>query len=211
MKIAVSAMSTDLDAQVDPRFGRCQYFIIVDSDTLEYESIENPNIGAVGAAGVQSGQLISEKGAQVILTGNVGPNAFQALSAADLQIITGVTGTVKSAIQRFRSGQLQSVNRATVPDHFGMGGGFPGAGRGMGMGRGGGMGRGRGRRNVPGTPMQPFSSPQAGFPMQQMTAEQELQMLRGQAEAIKQQLDQISSRIRDLEKSKGGENNASRR
>jgi predicted Fe-Mo cluster-binding NifX family protein len=197
MKIAVSAMSTDLDAQVDPRFGRCQYFIIVDSDTLEYESIENPNIGAVGAAGVQSGQLISEKGAQVILTGNVGPNAFQALSAADLQIITGVTGTVKSAIQRFRSGQLQSVNRATVPDHFGMGGGFPGAGRGMGMGRG------RGRRNIPGPPVQPVSSPQAGFPMQQMTAEQELQMLKGQAEAIKQQLDQISNRIRDLEKSKG--------
>jgi predicted Fe-Mo cluster-binding NifX family protein len=193
MKIAVSAMNTGLDAQVDPRFGRCQYFVIVDSDTLEYESIENPNIGAVGGAGIQSGQLISEKGAQVILTGNVGPNAFQALSAAGLQIITGVTGTVKSATQRFNSGQLQPISGATVPDHFGMGRGFPGAGRGMGMGRGGGMGRGRGRRNIPGPPVQPASA------AQQMTEEQELQILRDQAEAMKQQLDQISNRIKGLE------------
>ena len=200
MKIAVSAMGTDLDAQVDPRFGRCQYFIIVDSDTLEYESIENPYIGAVGGAGIQSGQLISEKGAQIILTGNVGPNAFQALSAAGLQIITGVTGTVKSAIQRFSSGQLQPISGATVPDHFGMGGGFPGAGRGMGMGRGmrGGMGPGRGRRNTMGPGVQTISAPQADLSAQQMTAEQELQMLKGQAEAMKQQLDQISNRIKDL-------------
>jgi predicted Fe-Mo cluster-binding NifX family protein len=192
-------MNRDLEAQVDPRFGRCQYFIIVDSDTLEYESIENPNIGAVGGAGIQSGQLISEKGAQVILTGNVGPNAFQALSAAGLQIITGVTGTVKSAIQRFNSGQLQPISGATVPDHFGVGSGFQGAGRGMGMGRGMRGRMGQGRRGVFGPPVQPVSTPQAGFPTQRMTGEQELQMLKGQAEAIKQQLDQISSRIRDLE------------
>lgn len=199
MKIAVSAMNTDLDSQVDPRFGRCQYFIIVDSDTLEYESIENPNVGAVGGAGIQSGQLISGKGAQVILTGNVGPNAFQALSAAGLQIITGVTGSVKSAIQRFKSGQLQPIGRATVPDHFGMGRGLPGAGRGMGMGRGMGGRAGRGRRSSFGPPVQPVSASQADSPTQQITAEQELQMLKGQAESIKQQLDNISSRIKDLE------------
>lgn len=208
MKIAVSAMNTDLDAQVDPRFGRCQYFIIVDSDTLEYESIENPNIGAVGGAGVQSGQLISEKGAQVILTGNVGPNAFQALSAAGLQIITGVTGTVQSAIQRFSIGQLQPISGATVPDHFGMSGSRTGAGRGMGMGRGmgGGIGRGRGRRNT----LEP--DVQADLSAQQITEEQELQMLREQAEAMGQQLDQITSRIKNLdEKQAGGEKNAKRR
>ncbi len=195
MKIAVSAMNTDLDAQVDPRFGRCQYFIIVDSDTLEYESIENPNIGAVGGAGIQSGQLISEKGVQVILTGNVGPNAFQALSAAGLQIITGVTGTVKSAIQRFSSGQLQPISGATVPDRFGMSRGLPGAGRGMGSG----MGQGRGRRNALGPGVQAVSAPQADLSAQQMTEEQELQMLKDQAEAMEQQLDQITSRIKDLD------------
>ena len=118
MKIAVSSMGPELNAQVDPRFGRCQYFIIVDSDTLEFEAIENPNINAMGGAGIQSGQMMADRGVQVILTGNVGPNAFQTLSAAGLQIITGVTGTVREAIQRFNSGQLQPVSGATVPEYF---------------------------------------------------------------------------------------------
>jgi len=206
MKIAVSAIGTDLDAQVDPRFGRCQYFIIVDSDTLEFEAIENPNIGAMGGAGIQSGQLMADRGVQVVLTGNVGPNAFQTLSASGLQIITGVTGTVREAIQRFNSGQFQPVGGATVPDHFGVGGGggFPGAGMGRGMGMGGGMGRGMGRGggrwNAAGPGMQPTPSPQVGFPpQQQMTEEQELQMLKDQAQAMKQQLDQITNRIKDLD------------
>ena len=202
MKIAVSAMGTELNAQVDPRFGRCQHFIVVDSDTLEFEAIENPNISAMGGAGIQSGQLMAEKGVQVILTGNVGPNAFQTLSTAGLQIITGVTGTVKEAIQRFNSGQLQPVSGATVSTHFGVGGGggFPGAGMGAGMGRGMGMGRGGGRWNAVGPGMQPMPTSQPGFPpQQQMSPEQELQMLRDQAEAMKQQLDQITSRIKDLD------------
>jgi len=219
MNIAISAMGKDLDAQVDPRFGRCQYFIIVDSETLEFEAIENPNIGAMGGAGIQSGKLMAEKGVQAILTGNVGPNAFQTLSAAGLQIITGVTGTIKEAIQRFKSGQFQPVSGATVPDHFGVGGGggFPGGGMGagmgrgmgggrgmgMGMGRGGGMGRGMGmgggRWNAMNPGMQPTPFSQPGFPpQQQMTKEQEIQMLKEQAEAMKQQLDQISNRIKDL-------------
>lgn len=206
MNIAISAMGKDLDAQVDPRFGRCQYFVIVDSDTLEFEAIENPNMGAMGGAGIQSGKLMVEKGVQAILTGNVGPNAFQTLSAAGLQIITGVTGTVKEAIQRFNSGQFQPVSGATVPDHFGLGGrgGFPGGGMGTGMGRGmgggRGMGMGRGRQNAMNPGMQPTSFSQPGFPpQQQMTKEQELQMLREQAEAMKQQLDQIANKIKSLD------------
>ena len=214
MKIAVSAMGTDLNDQVDPRFGRCQYFIIVDSDTLEFEAVENPNIGAAGGAGIQSGQLMAEKGIQLILTGNVGPNAFQTLSAAGVQMVTGVTGTVKEAIQRFNSGQLQPVSGATVPSHFGVGGGgggFTGSGMGGGMGRGmgmgGGMGRGmgmgggmgRGMGMAPG--MQPAPPPPGGFvPQQQpMAPQQELQMLKNQAEGMKQQLDQIFNRINELE------------
>ena len=206
MKIAVSAMGTDLDAQVDPRFGRCQYFIIVDSDTLEFEAVENPNINAMGGAGIQSGQLMAEKRVQVILTGDVGPNAFQTLSAAKLQMITGVTGTVKTAIQRFNNGQLRPVGGATVPDHFGVGGrGFPGAGMGAGMGRGMGMGRGRGMGRGIGAGMQSVAPPSGGFPpaiptQQQMTPEQELQMLKDQAEAMKEQLSQITNRIENMEK-----------
>lgn len=159
MKIAVSASQPSLDAPVDPRFGRCAYFILVDPDTWEFEAVENPAVMAAGGAGIQAGQLVAGKGAQVILTGNVGPNAYQTLSAAGLAVITGVTGTVREAVERYRSGQLQSVAGPTVAAHAGVGNvppagtppaGGAGMGRGMGMGRGGGRGwgRGRGRRNA---------------------------------------------------------------
>ncbi len=118
MKVAVSATGVDLDAQVDPKFGRCQYFIIVDSDTLEFEAVENPNIGVMSGAGIQSGQMMAERGVQVILTGNIGPNAFQTLSAAGVQIMAGIAGTVREAIHQFSSGQLQPVSEATVPEYF---------------------------------------------------------------------------------------------
>ena len=111
-------MGTDLNTQVDPRFGRCQYFVIVDSDTLEFEAIGNPNIGAMSRAGIQSAQMMVDKGVQVILTGNVGPNAFQTLSTAGVQIMAGVTGTLRETIRQFNSGQLQPVSRATVPEYF---------------------------------------------------------------------------------------------
>ena len=186
MKIAVSAMGTDLGVQVDPRFGRCQYFIIVDSDTLEFEAVENPNIGAIGGAGIQSGQSMAERGAQVVLTGNVGPNAFQALSVAGLQIITGVTGTVKAAIQRFNDGQLRPVRRAAVPDR---------PSTGMSRGRGRGMRRGMGLR------MRTTAPPSRELPQQHtVRSEQELRTLKDQAEAMKQQLDRIANKIEDMEK-----------
>jgi predicted Fe-Mo cluster-binding NifX family protein len=118
MKVAVSAMGRDLDADVDPNFGRCQHFIIVDSDTLEFEAIENPNIGLMSRAGIQSGQMMANRGVQVILTGNIGPNAFQTLSAAGVQVIAGVNGTVREAIHKFNSDQLRPVSRATVPEYF---------------------------------------------------------------------------------------------
>jgi predicted Fe-Mo cluster-binding NifX family protein len=118
MKVAVSATGKDLDAPVDIRFGRCQYFIIVDSDnTLEFEAIENPNIGLMSRAGIKSGQMMADRGVQVILTGNIGPNAFQTLSAAGIQVIAEVNGTVREAIRQFNSGQLQPVTRATAPEY----------------------------------------------------------------------------------------------
>jgi len=118
MKMAVSAMGRYLDAQVDPNFGRCQYFIIVDSDTLEFYAIENPNIGLMSRAGIQSGQMIADRGVQVILTGNIGPNAFRTLSAAGVQVVAEVNGTLREAIHKFGSDQLRPVSRATVPEYF---------------------------------------------------------------------------------------------
>ena len=118
MKLAISAMGRDLDAQVDPNFGRCQCFIIVDSDTLDFEAIENPNIGLMSRAGIQSGQMMADRSVRVILTGNIGPNAFQTLSAAGVQVMAGIKGTVREAIRKLNSDQLRPVSRATVPEYF---------------------------------------------------------------------------------------------
>ena len=120
MKICVTAQGDNLEAQVDPRFGRCQYFIIADGDTLEFEAIENPNISAMGGAGVQSGQLVAEKQIKAVLTGNVGPNAFQTLQAAGVEIITGVSGSVKEAVEKYKKGDLKPTQGPSVGSKFGM-------------------------------------------------------------------------------------------
>jgi predicted Fe-Mo cluster-binding NifX family protein len=129
MKICVSAVADSLDAHVDPRFGRCQFFVIVNSETMQFEAIPNMASGAMGGAGIQAAQTIASKGVQVLLTGNVGPNAFQALSTAGIKIVTGAFGNVREAIEKYKRGELSETNSPTVRGHFGMG-----------------MGRGRGRQ-----------------------------------------------------------------
>lgn len=130
MKICVSATANSIDAQVDPRFGRCPYFVIVDSETLQFEAIPNMASGAMGGAGIQAAQTIASKGAKVLITGNVGPNAFQALAAAGIKVIVGASGTVKQVIEKYKRGELKETSSATVSGHFGMG---MGRGRGQGI------------------------------------------------------------------------------
>lgn len=118
MKVCVSADAGSLEAQVDPRFGRCQYLVFVDSETLAFEAVRNPASGAASGAGIQAAQTVADHGAQLVLTGNVGPNAFQALSAAGIQIVTGAAGTVREAIATNRA-NYKSARGPTVSGHFG--------------------------------------------------------------------------------------------
>jgi len=127
MRICVSSAANSLDASVDPRFGRCPYFIIVDSDTMQFEAVPNVASGAMGGAGIQAAQTIASKGVKVLITGNVGPNAFQALSAAGIKIVTGAYGTVREVVEKYKRGELKETGSPTVGGHFGMG-----AGRGRG-------------------------------------------------------------------------------
>ena len=183
MKIAVSATAPDLDAEVDPRFGRCQYFIIIDPQSMELETLDNSNAMAAGGAGISTAQMIAGKGVEVVLTGNCGPNAYQTLSAAGVQVITGVSGSIKDAIEAFKEGRFQSSAQPSVGSHYGMGVGMgPGMGRGMGMGRGTGPG------------IIPQAAPQA------MSPEQEIEMLKSQVQTLGQQLDEIQRRLEELQK-----------
>ena len=121
MKIAITATGNELGSEIDPRFGRCQYFIFVDSETGDFEAISNESAMASGGAGIQAAQTVIDKGVEVVVTGNVGPNAFSTLNAAGVKIITGASGTVKEALEKFRSGVLKETSSPTSASHSGMG------------------------------------------------------------------------------------------
>ena len=159
MKIAVTSMGPTLDDNVEARFGRCPYFLIVDTDNMQYEAIENPNIALGGGAGIQSAQLMSQKGVTTVLTGNCGPNAFNVFGQAGIQVVVGVSGPVRNAVEQFKTGAFSSASGPNVSSHFGVNAapadptptGQPttgplgqGDGMGFGMGGRGGMGRGMG-------------------------------------------------------------------
>jgi predicted Fe-Mo cluster-binding NifX family protein len=121
MKIAVSAVGRSLDAEVDPRFGRCPYFLIVETADLSFEAVPNASVSLGGGAGIQSAQLMAEKAVEVVLTGNCGPNAYRTLEAAGIKVVTGYAGTARQAVDSFRSGAWSAIEQPNVDSHFGVG------------------------------------------------------------------------------------------
>lgn len=120
MKLAVCAQNEGLTADVDQRFGRCPYFVVVDSEKGELlESIRNISAEAAGGAGPQSAQLLEKSGVEAVVLGNVGPNAAAALEAAGIKVYSGVEGTVKNTLEKFKAGKLSPISAATVSSHFG--------------------------------------------------------------------------------------------
>ena len=120
MKICITSEGTSLDSKIDPRFGRCRYFIIVETDAMGFQAIENSNLQASGGAGIQSGQLMASNNVKAVLTGNCGPNAFQTLQAAGIEVFTGVSGTVREALEKYRKGALTKTEGPTVDAKKGM-------------------------------------------------------------------------------------------
>ena len=141
MKIAISATGTSLDALIDERFGRCPSFVIADRDGTVLDIVENVHAERGSGAGIQAACLLIERGVSMVLTGRCGPNASETLTAAGVGIVTGCSGTVRQAVERFAAGVGgPSVNDGSVA---GSGGLAPGPGRGMSRG----AGRGRGGRS----------------------------------------------------------------
>ncbi|MCK9586342.1 MAG: NifB/NifX family molybdenum-iron cluster-binding protein [Methanothrix soehngenii] len=148
MKVCVTAGASGLDAPMDPRFGRGPFFVIVDTDSMSENSIANTLVNATSGAGIQAAQEIARQGATALITGNVGPNAMQTLSAAKIDVYQYQgAGSVRDVVEKFKRGELTKIADASVSAHAGMGAGGQGGqgiGRGGGAGRGGGQGRGRG-------------------------------------------------------------------
>jgi len=115
MKIAVTSKGTNLDSQVDPRFGRAAYILIVDSKTFDFEVLDNKeNVNALKGAGIQAAGMVSDKGAEVLLTGFCGPNAFKTLNAGKIKVASDAKGTVRDAATSFIQGKMTISDQANV-------------------------------------------------------------------------------------------------
>jgi len=114
MKIIITAASPNIDSEVDSRFGRGAYFLVVDPDTLEWQAHPNPGMSAPGGAGTLAAQFVANQNAEAVISGDFGPNAYGALQAAGVAMyLFGASRTVREAIERFKAGQLERVGAPT--------------------------------------------------------------------------------------------------
>ena len=119
MKIAITSTGKELDAKLDPRFGRVTYFIIVDPETMAFEVVENnQNLNLSLGAGIQAGKTIVDNKVDVLITGHCGPKAFKVLRSAGIKVMTGAGGTVTDAIEQFNNGELEISAEADVEGHW---------------------------------------------------------------------------------------------
>ncbi len=119
MKIAITSKGQDLDSEVDPRFGRAAYILIVDTETLNFEVIDNAkNANSFKGAGIQAAASVSDKKAKVLLTGFCGPNAFKTLEAAGVKVGSDMTGTIKDIVTKFNEGTISYTDAANVDGHW---------------------------------------------------------------------------------------------
>lgn len=122
MKVCISLSRNSSESTMDPRFGRASYFAIADTETMNFEIIENAAAISGGGAGITSGQLMVDKGVEAVITGNVGPNAMNVLKAGGIEIYKGLPVSLKENLEKFNNGLLERIS-TTVPEHYGLQGG----------------------------------------------------------------------------------------
>jgi predicted Fe-Mo cluster-binding NifX family protein len=189
MRVVVTASGTGLDATASPVFGRCPMYVFVDTETMEFETLENPAISAPGGAGIQAAQFVVEHGAHAVLTGNTGPNAFNVLQSANVPVYLLSGGTVREAVKAHMAGELPITGAASAQSHAGM----PGWRMGRRRGTSRGMGAVRGRRTlVPPAPHAPIAT----FPA---SGEEEVAELKNLASQLRSQLDEVVKQLDRLE------------
>lgn len=119
MKVIVTSTGKNLDAKVDYRFGRSPYFILVDTENFSFESIPNEASSEFGGAGVKAAQKIIETGAEALITGDIGPNAYQVLSSAGIKMYQANDLTIKEAIEKLKNNELKEIGSPTSASHMG--------------------------------------------------------------------------------------------
>ena len=114
MKIILTTSSASLDSEVDPRFGRGAYLLVVNTETLEWQAHPNPGASAPGGAGIQAAQFVADQKVGAVLSGDFGPHAFNALQAAGVPMyVYNEVRTAREAIEHFKAGQLQQLDAPT--------------------------------------------------------------------------------------------------
>ena len=121
MKIAITSRGDSLDSEMDPRFGRCAYFVILDTDEESViKAIPNEAAMAGGGAGIQAAQTVIDEDVEVVISGNFGPRAFDALYSGGIKIYTVSAGTVKEALDSFNQGKVELLKSASAAAHAGL-------------------------------------------------------------------------------------------
>ncbi len=119
MKVAITSQGKDLNSEIDGRFARARWFILADTETGAFEAVDNSeNMNALHGAGPQAAQKLASLGAEALITGHCGPNAFRALQAGGIKVITGASGTVGDALEKFKSGELKTLESPDVMGHW---------------------------------------------------------------------------------------------
>lgn len=119
MKIAITAQGKELSSEIDLRFGRAKWIIIIDTQTGDFAAHDNVvNLNAVQGAGIQTGQNIANLDTDAVITGNMGPNAFKTLNTASVKVFLAGSQTVQQALDSFRAGKLKEIDGANVEGHW---------------------------------------------------------------------------------------------
>ena len=185
VKIVVTASGADLDAPASPVFGRCPVYVLVDTETMHWNSIENPATAALRGAGFQAAEFVVEHGARAVVAGSVGPNGFKVLQALGVPVYLFEGRTVREAVKAYKMGQLQQMEQANVSTHSG-----PRGGIGVGVGRGLGMGRHTQDRI------------HLALPTHYASCAEEMSVLRETAGELRERLAEVLERLEQLEKEK---------
>lgn len=211
MKVAISSTGKNLESTINERFGRCPYFLIVETDNMNVDVVDNTDADLDASAGIQAAALVASTGAEAVITGNCGPKAMQVFDATNIRVILGQNGVIKDAVEKFKRGEIGNsitenrprtsggAKTASTPRSGGGGRGMGGGGRGMGGGGRGMGGRGRGM----GTSQRcqnPYGAGSSGAQnrARHVSREHKRVQLQRQADQLKKQMHDTESKMEDL-------------